>query len=77
MAILTGPELTELRNRHQEQHYRPDVTKPQLNQAFQQIEDWFEANRVSLGLAITGPFTNTQKRHLIIHFLRQKATRGG
>ena len=77
MATLSTAELAELRNQVQGAHYRPDITKPQLNLAFQQVEDWFEANRASLAAAITGPFTATQKRQLGTYWLRQKAARGG
>lgn len=71
MAVLTPNQLAELR-----QAVAPSlpgtVTKPTINQALQDIEDWFEANRAVLGAAITGGFTANQKRQLVKSWLLQK-----
>ena len=71
MAILSALQLAALRR---------DVAtalpvvwdKPTVNTAYQNIEDWFEANRASLGAAITGGFTAPQKKQLVKAWLLQK-----
>ena len=45
MAVLTDTQLESLRQAFQARLFSPTLTKPQLNAAFQQAEDWFEANR--------------------------------
>ena len=79
MATLSTTELAELRNAHQATDYLGTRTKTEFNAAFQQIEDWWEspAGRSALGLAITGTWTNAQKRALVKHWMRQKVGRGG
>lgn len=71
MATLSEPQLATLRAGFQAK-LAMNTTKPVLNTAFQEIEDWFEANRSSLGAAITGPFTAGQKRALLAFWLHQK-----
>jgi len=75
MAVLTSLELTELRQRVQAAG-AIDVPKGTLNTACQAIEDWFEANRASLGAAIEaaipGITTNAQKKRLVKFWLAQK-----
>lgn len=74
MAILEATELAKLRRDFAE-GVAVTYTKPQINAALQQIEDWFEANRASLGAAITGGWTANQKRRLVKFWLRQKFER--
>ena len=82
MAILTATQLAQLQNLSESE--RPPIThlKPQLNAAFQAVEDWFEANRASLSTALntaTTPLilTPSQKRALVKAWLLQKFERGG
>lgn len=75
MAILAATPLAELR-----QAVASGLvvtwTKPIINTALQAIEDWFEANRASLGTAIEavapGAFTNPQKKKLVAYWLSYK-----
>lgn len=71
MAVLTPDQLAELR-RAVGSSLPGTYIKPTINQALQDIEDWFEANRASLGAAIGGGFTVNQKKQLIKAWLRQK-----
>ncbi len=84
MAILSAPEQAELRRQIAAELPAVDFTKPQVNAAFQAIEDWFEANRASLSTAINAAtvpagytFTAAQKRILVAYWLRQKFGREG
>jgi len=81
MAILIADELAELRRSCASERATVDYTKPQINAALQAIEDWFEANRASLGAAIEAAaptkFNATEKRRLVKFYLQQKFTRGG
>ena len=78
MAILTPEQLAEVR-REFAGAVPITCNKPQINAALQAIEDWFEANRASLGTAIdtaTVPlgktFTNPEKKQAVKFWLRQK-----
>ena len=75
MAILTPEELVEVRRECAVGIVTWD--KATINIALQAVEDWFEANRVSLASTIntaTSPFvfTNAQKKKIIAYWLRQK-----
>ena len=80
MAVLSGLELAELR-RAMATNGTVTWTKPQINAALQAIEDWFEANRASLGAAIEavapGLYTAPRKKRLVAYWLRQKFVREG
>ena len=71
MAILTPGQLAELR-RAVAASTAVTWTKPTINTALQEIENWFEANRASLGAAIGGGFTAPQKGRLVKAWLLQK-----
>jgi hypothetical protein len=81
MAVLTSGELAELRQLASTIKVPVTWDKATVNAALQAIEDWFEANRASLGSAIEtaapGVFTNTEKKGLVKYWLRQKFNRGG
>ncbi len=83
MAVLTPIERAELRRFVAAEFGTVTYVKAQIDAAMQAIEDWFEANRASLGTAInaaTQPdftFTNPQKVLLVKYWLRQKFERGG
>ena len=71
MAVLNAGQLAELRQKVAAA--LPVLwTKPTINAALQDIEDWFEANRASLGAAISGGFTAPQKARLVKVWLLQK-----
>lgn len=76
MAILSVKELAELRRACARNVTPVTWTKPQINAALQAIEDWFEANRASLGAAIetAAPlqFAGPLKKRLVAFWLRQK-----
>jgi len=72
MAALTIEQLAELRRAVITGATLVTWDKPTINTAFQEIEDWFEANRAALGAAITGPFNATQKKRLVKMWLQQK-----
>ena len=75
MAVLALPALAEIR---QEVSRGVIVTwtKPTINAALQAVEDWFEANRASLGAAIEAAapaaFTAAQKKKLVAYWLSYK-----
>lgn len=71
MAVLTPAQLAELRQAVAS-GLPLSTIKPMINQALQDIEDWFDANRASLAAAITGGFTNAQKKQLVKYWLLQK-----
>jgi len=81
MAILTTDQLVQLRQMAAAEAATVTWTKPQVNAALQAIEDWWEANRASLGTAIEaaapGKFTVAQKKALGKYWLWQKYGRGG
>ena len=81
MAILAADDLTTLRAEVAADQGVIAHTKPQINAAFQAIENWYEANRASLGTAIEaaapGVFTAAQKRRLGKYWLRLKFQTGG
>jgi hypothetical protein len=78
MALLTASQSADLRRAVQgDGGPLLDTPKPTLDAAFQNIEDWFEANRAALGAAITGGFTAPQKLRLVKAWLLQKFQRGG
>ena len=81
MAVLTMDEQTELRQSVARNSAVVTWNKAAANAANQAIEDWFEVNRSSLGLAIEaaapGIFTGALKGKLIRNWLRQKFERGG
>lgn len=71
MAILSSEQLAELR-RAFINGSTVAYDKTAINLALQQVEDWFEANRASLGAAITGTWTVQQKKRLVKFWLLQK-----
>lgn len=71
MATLTATQCDELRQAVA-RAIPVTWTKPVINAALQYIEDWFEANRASLGAAIGGGFTANQKKQLVKCWLLQK-----
>lgn len=82
MAVLTSDQLCDIRRDLAREFAAVGYTKAEVNAALQAIEDWFEANRASLGSAInagTAPFvfTNPQKVALVKYWLRKKFERGG
>jgi hypothetical protein len=82
MAILTGDQLAELRRGIAGEAVSVNWSKSTANAATQAIEDWYEAQRASLGAQIdsaTSPFvfTNSQKKSLGKFWLKQKFGRGG
>ncbi len=80
MATLSATELAELRQGFADGRVVAH-TKPQINAVLQAVEDWFEANRASLGAAMEaaapGVFTGPQKKAIGSYWLRQKFVRGG
>ena len=83
MAMLSPEQRTEIRQvLYREFPSSVLWSKAQANLAIQAVEDWFEANRPSLVVAIntaTSPFvfTNPQKALIVKHWLDQKFRRGG
>ena len=79
MALLTLTQLAAIRQDFVATLAVINKTKPQINVALQAIEDWFEANRASLGAAIEaaapGQFTGAQKLKLVKFWLRSKFER--
>ena len=76
MAILTPDELVKLRK----EFVKGEIviwTKVTINAALQEIESWFEANRINLSSVIGTGFTTAQKKKLITYWLKQKFTREG
>jgi len=77
--VLTAIQLAAIRQDFVATLTIINKTKPQINVALQAIEDWFEANRVSLGTAIEaavpGQFTGAQKLKLVKFWLRSKFDR--
>jgi len=80
MAVLSSLDLAELR-RDVAPNTNVNYPKATINAAFQAIEDWFEANRASLGSAIDtaapGVFNAARKQILVKYWLEQKFERGG
>ena len=78
MAILTVQELRQIRNK-MEKAGNSGYTKPEINDAIQAIEDWYEANRSEISTAIDAAtpfsFTNPQKKLLGAYWLGQKMGR--
>lgn len=83
MATLANHERDELRQGFAASGGVPaGVTKPDLNAAFQAVEDWFEnTGRAAIGSAIEtaapGKFNAAQKKRIAGYWLRQKFTREG
>lgn len=81
MAILIPDELAALRRQCASERATVNYTKSQVNAALQAIEDWFESNRVSLGVAVEaatpGQFNAAEKRRLVKHWLNHKFGKGG
>ena len=82
MAVLTADHLCEIRRSLAREAPIVNYTKSSVNAAVQAIEDWFEANRASLGAAInngTTPFVFTapQKTALVKFWLLHKYQQGG
>ena len=79
MALLTLTQLAAIRQDFVATLAVINKTKPQINAAIQAIEDWFEANRASLGAAIEAAapstFTPAQKLKLVKFWLRSKFDR--
>ena len=81
MAVLNVSQLVKCRNSVErtakERSLSVNYTKPKINAGLQAIEDWFEANRVSLNTAIstaTAPLvlTGAQKVALVKAWLDYK-----
>ena len=81
MAILSSTQYADLRQAAARESVTVTWSKAQVNAALQAIEDWFEANRAALGVAIEaavpGVFSAAQKRALVKFWLAQKFARGG
>lgn len=79
MAILTSAEKAAIRQEYIKTLATVNITKIPINAALQAIEDWFEANRASLGAAIEtaapGVFTAAQKKNLVKFWLLSKFSR--
>ena len=76
---LSENELVELRQRMARATPIVPWKKVAINAALQAIEDWFEAERASLGQAIEaaapGMFSIAQKKKLVAYWLEQKFRR--
>ena len=72
MAVLTPAEQATLRTEMLAGDTPGTKVKADFIAAFQEIEDWFEANRADLGTAITGSWTSPQKKRLVKFWLRYK-----
>jgi hypothetical protein len=87
MAILTGHELSKLRKvtRNSYAWDEIDFTKPDINAAFQAMEDWYQAHKVDAATrmdAATEPvytFSSTQKKVIASGYfaLRFDTDKGG
>jgi hypothetical protein len=80
MATLSASERGEISEALCQRNPAVNYTKPQIGAAVQAVEDWFEGGRAGLNAAInaaTAPLvlTAAQKKHLVVHFLLQKARR--
>ena len=81
MAILTSPQLAELRqDTSRDEH--PDWNKTIVNAALQSIEDRLEASRSIISADIdtaTAPyvFSNAMKKKLFAYFMLRKFDREG
>lgn len=79
--LLTSDQLSDLRRSAATEAAIVTWMKPQVNATLQAVEDWFEANRTSLGVAVEtaapGLFSAAQKRVLVKYWLAQKFARGG
>lgn len=81
MAILTATQLTFLRKKLRDRYPDTviDFTKPEINEAFQKAEDFFEANRTAYGNAVQNNTTHTwsgaELTAIIAVYLIQKAER--
>lgn len=81
MAVLIPFQSAELRRAVAAQIPAVTYQKAAINAALQAIEDWFEGNRASLGVAIEtaapSTFTAAQKLAMVKWWLSQKFERGG
>ena len=82
MAVLNAKQLAKLRQGFQREGNHGAWVKADLNDAYQAIEDWWEANRANLGSAIdtaTAPLVLPTgiKKELARQWLGDKLGRGG
>lgn len=81
MATLTAEELVQIRRDVARAGDIPiNYTKATINTALQAIEDWYEANRATLGVSIDAAIapqvlTLAQKREITKFWLTQKSGR--
>jgi len=83
MAILTAPQLDEVRQAYVREHGVADVTKPKLNAAIQAVEDVLSSAGVQTAFnnainTATAPtvLTAAQKRLLVRWVLQSRFSRG-
>lgn len=75
MAVLTPEILAQIR-REFTVGLNPTWNKTEVNAVLQAVEDWFEANRTSLGAAMEaaapGKFNAAMKKRLAAYWLLNK-----
>ncbi len=83
MAVIPSDSLAKMRNSFGSNILTGTVTKPQINAILQSVEDWFEANRASLGAAVNVAaqaqlgqnLTGTQIKTIVKFWLQSKFDR--
>ena len=82
MAILTPEQLAQLRQELERRQVPINYTKPQINAAFQGVEDWYQAANVQNAISnaidsATSPLVLTpqQKLALVCVALRRLSNR--